>query len=171
LQFCLLEFCPLSQRRLFWSVQCHINFTRGSVIRLRGAVAGLKRAGLSRLQSQVCGELYVAECGSDLPKSDSGTFLGPLLRLAGRMTLLGLPASQKKGGIRFVSDCPVRTHLHASCRDRTGSPSLLRKITGLTPASSSDRSADQIPFHIFKFSDLDQFQGLNILADIAIVFM
>lgn len=123
LQFCLLEFCPLSQRRLFWSVRCHINFTRGSVIRLRGAVGGLKRAGFSRLQSQVCGELYVAECGSDLPKSDSGTFLGPLLRLAGRMTLLGLPASQKKGGIRFVSDCPVRTHLHASCRDRTGSPS------------------------------------------------
>ena len=98
LQLCLLEFWPVSQRRLFWSVQCHINFTRGSVIRLRGAVGGLKRAGLSACREKSAEScMWLVLCGSDLPKSDSGTFLRPLLRLAGRMTLPTLPALAEEG--------------------------------------------------------------------------
>lgn len=71
--------CPVSQRRLFWPVQCHINFTRGSVIQ---TVWGGRWPEESRFQSPAESSLrrVVVVCGSDLPKSDSGTFLGPLLR-------------------------------------------------------------------------------------------
>ena len=80
----------------------------------------------SRFQSPAEQSLrrVVVVCGSDLPKSDSGTFLRPLLRLAAWHYQACQP-SLEKGGIRFVSDCPVRTHLHASCRERTGSISSL----------------------------------------------
>ena len=59
-----------------------------------------------------------------------------------------------------MSDCPVRTHLHASCRDQTGS-SPSSDHWSYTTASSSHPSPDQIPFHIFEISDLDLFQGLE----------
>jgi len=162
LQLCLLEFWPVSQRRLFWSVQCHINFTRGSVIRLRGAVGGLKRAGLSacRVKSaESCMWLCVvwirsAQVGfrhvsQTTPKAGWPHDTTNLASTGRRRVESGLCQTVQSGHIYMQA---VVTRLVPLPPQITGHTLLHYHLI---------HHRIRFLFHIFEISDLDLFQGLE----------
>jgi hypothetical protein len=154
----------VSQRRLFWPVQCHINFTRGSVIQ---TVWGGRWPEESRFQSPAESSLrrVVVVCGSDLPKSDSGTFLGPLLRPHDTTRLASHLRRRVESGL-----CQTVQYRHIYMQAvvrRLVLPvlSFVRSLVSLLLLHQSGlcHLIDQrIRFHIFKISDLDQFQDEDL---------